>query len=68
MVVYKLETDHPDNPLGRWVVIAMLGNHLSIAMLGNHLSWEVGRYADERKAHERLSRIHVMMLADAVTN
>jgi hypothetical protein len=58
MVTYKIETD-PDNLLGRWVIVAMLGNHFS---------WEGGRYADERQAHERISYIHAMMRADAVTN
>jgi hypothetical protein len=58
MVTYKIETN-PDNLLGGWVVVAMLGNHLS---------WEVGRYADERIARDRLSRIHAMMRADAMTN
>jgi len=58
MVTYKIETN-PHNLLGRWGVVAMLGNHLF---------WEVGRYADERTAHECLSRIHAMMRADAMTN
>jgi hypothetical protein len=58
MVTYKVETNF-DNLLGRWIIVAMLGNHLS---------WEVGRYAHERTAHERLARIQAMMRADAMTN
>jgi hypothetical protein len=60
MVTYKIKANpDPDHVSGRWVVIAMLGNHLA---------WEVGRDANERTAHERLSRIHAMMRADAMTN